>query len=391
MLTVPLHFTNGDLAESPTEPGVCPGSHGLHEIQLSMNHNSDPLVLPLFATTPAPASPAPSAPSIQSALPEVKPVEPAAPPAPSTPVAVEPEAPLVVVAPVAHGRSFILRSFYNQNLKIGQMLVKLSRVMTDAAIEVLEIFCPEIKPGSPSERGQARFFLGDLKVDSLDHWVLIFEIRVETMAGVKYPKLQYRMLHPSGKVFRDWDRLDLSVLKLRTTEKQREDISKLTGIIYKAATVAPQKQVVQSDRPQRQHDGRRFNHGGRYPNNLFDRAGVTPTHLKKQLKPQHAQVRSDLQRRLPPSGPPASVSATRHNPDQHAMAEVAAKAAPATPAPAPAATPAQSVGLPGGAAESVVEIQTTLVTSAQPVSPVEKGADAVQVDAPSEPVGSSGS
>ena len=358
-----------------------------------MNHNSDPLVLPLFATTPAPASPAPSAPSApstQSALPEVKPVEPAAPPVPSTPVAVEPEAPLVVVAPVAHGRSFILRSFYNQHLKIGQMLVKLSRVMTDAAIEVLEIFCPEINPGSPSERGQSRFFLGDLKVDSLDHWVLIFEIRVETVAGVKYPKLQYRMLHPSGKVFRDWDRLDLSVLKLRTTEKQREEISKLTGIIYKAATVAPQKQVVQSDRPQRQHEGRRVNHG-RYSNNLFDRAGVTPTHLKKQLKPQHAQVRSDLQRRLPPSAPPTATSAPRHNPDQHAIAEVAAKAATTTPAPTPAATPAQPVGLPGSAAESVVEIQATLVTSAQPVSPVEKGADAGQADAPAEPVGASGS
>lgn len=299
-----------------------------------------------------------------------------------------PAAPLVVVAPVTTGRSVILRSFYNTELRIGQMLVKINRLIPDAAIEVMELLFPDIKAECPSARDQARHFLGHLKVEHPDYWILVFEIRVEPVAG-GFPNLQYRIMHPSGRIFQQWYRLDLSYTKLRTTPEQRAAISKLTGVIYMAPREDVPKQVWE---PKRHPAGRSQHQQGhkdaRPPiksrglgmDNLFNRAGVTPSHIKDQLKP-HAQIRSDLQRGLPAPPVSAQLPAAGAEVDQQAIAELAAKAGQAA---APVAADAAidgAVAAASGPGESVVEIQATIVTSAKPVSAPAEGTPAGSPDA----------
>lgn len=218
------------------------------------------------------------------------------------------EAP-VVLAPVSHGRSFVLRNFFNAQLQVGQMLVLAHRHMRDAAIEVLETYFPHMEPGRTFGKGQNRFYMGDRKIPN-DYWPLIFEMKVSKNAtGQKL--FEYRLLYPSGKTLRKWSPLDLGVLKLKTTEEQRALISAFTGIVYKIRQTEAAKQTHNPDRSR----GKPFKPHNQPPRpqnrmgGIFERAGVKVGEVKHKIQETktHAPIRSDLQRGLQPTPPPEAV------------------------------------------------------------------------------------
>lgn len=228
-----------------------------------------------------------------------------------------PSEPEVIMAPVAHGRSFVLRSFFNSQVRVGQMLVFAHRYMRDAAIEILETHFPNMQ-GNSTGKETNRYYLGDRKVPT-DYWPLIFEVKVSLIPGGK-KEMEYRLLYPSGKTLRNWNKLDLGVLKLKTTEEQRAMISAFTGIIYKLreASTAPPKQVNSVQRPPVQGQRQAHNHpprrqGERAMGGLFERAAVKPSEVKHKLKENNAPVRSDLQRGLQPVATPEAVLPTGEN------------------------------------------------------------------------------
>lgn len=131
----------------------------------------------------------------------------------------------VAVAPITHGRSFNLRWSYGPRFAVGQMLVLLNREHYGAPMEVVETFFPECK--KTVGRNRDRFYLGDRKLGK-EFSVGIIEIK-KLPSGV----LEYRLLFPSGKYIHDWKPLDLTKLRIKTTEEQRANITAFTGIIYK--------------------------------------------------------------------------------------------------------------------------------------------------------------
>lgn len=240
----------------------------------------------------------------------------------------------VVMAPVAHGRSFVLRNFFNSQVRIGQMLVFAHRHMRDAAIEVLETHFP-VMAGNSTGKESNRYYLGDRKVPA-DYWPLIFEMKISILPGDK-KDMEYRLLYPSGKTLRNWSKLDLGVLKLKTTEEQRALISMFTGIIYKLRETSkpPQKQTNNPERrPQGQRQSGPREHrpsGQRQMGGLFERGGVKVSEVKHKLKEgQHAPVRSDIQRGLPPAQSSEAVLPAGQNPDGPSAAEAAPTEPPAT-------------------------------------------------------------
>lgn len=259
---------------------------------------------------------------------EVPPIDPPTPPVePATPAAVPVEAivddnaPPVVMAPVSHGRSFVLRQFYNSRCKIGQMLVLVSRFRRDTAIEVVETFFPQPPERktdpklrwtraaqSSSGKSQNRFYMGDRKIPK-DQWPLIFEIRVSSEVN-SVTGMDFRMLYLSGKEYQTWTPLDLAMLKLRTTEEQRAHISAFTGIIYKIRT-AVERHPKQMHRPASQNRRQPAPRMG----TMFDRAGVQAGTVKHKLKEnaKHVGVRSDLHSGLPSTPPPEAVLPAREN------------------------------------------------------------------------------
>lgn len=222
------------------------------------------------------------------------------------------EAPIVVEAPVSHGRSFVLRNFFNGQTQIGQMLVLAHRNMRDAAIEVLETYFPAMEPGRTFGKGQNRFYMGDRKIPN-EYWPLIFEMKISRdQAGKKL--FEYRLLYPSGKTLRKWGPLNLGVLKLKTTEEQRAMISAFTGIVYKLRQTEPNKQTNYPDRNRNRpsHPPRQQPRMG----GIFERAGVKVGEVKHKIqeaKKPNAPVRGDLQCGLqaepvPPAVPAAGAS-----------------------------------------------------------------------------------
>ena len=180
-------------------------------------------------------------------------VEPAAP------------APQVVVAPVCHGRSFILRQSYDPSGRLGQMLVLLDKQQRHAPMEVVHAFLPTDR-SRPVGRKTDRYYMGDRRI-SKRHLALIMEIQIQNSNP---PSMNYRLLYPSGKPFREWTPLNLATLRIKTEEEHRVMISAFTGILYKL-----QEGVTREER--------RKQYSQQALGNAFQQAGVNPEELKRNF------------------------------------------------------------------------------------------------------------
>lgn len=172
--------------------------------------------------------------------------------------------PPVVVAPVTHGRSFLLRQTYDRSGRTGQMLVLLDKQQHHTPMEVVHAFLPT-EPGGKIARKTDRFYMGDRKITKR-YLVLIMEIRVL----IHDPRMMtYRLLYASGKPFREWQDLDLSMLRLRTSEAQRAMIGAFTGITYKVPEGGKEQYRKQLSQ--------------QALGNALQQAGVDPEELKRHL------------------------------------------------------------------------------------------------------------
>ncbi len=159
----------------------------------------------------------------------------------------------VVYAPITHGRSFNLRWSYTPQCSTGQMLVIIDRERFGAPMEVVTTFFPLEKTNDQGRKTE-RMFMGDRKIGK-HFFAGIVEIRLEHQLDLKNPDASvsdiappivpesnpdetpavtyYRLLYPSGQPMHEWRLMDLSKIRLTTTEDQRTAISAFTGVIYK--------------------------------------------------------------------------------------------------------------------------------------------------------------
>jgi hypothetical protein len=159
----------------------------------------------------------------------------------------------VVTAPVTTGICFKVHKEQIPGRKAGQLLVLIDRRFGYlGAMNVVKTYFP-----GPEESGYIRdvIYLG-LKVNR-DH----FEpASIDMMIEGNNP-MKYRINALNGYVKQDWREMDLSRVKLRTTEEQRMAISAFAGIIYRAEDDEPKKFI-----------------------GILDAAGVSPRQLKDRLK-----------------------------------------------------------------------------------------------------------
>jgi len=185
-----------------------------------------------------------TSPAVETKAEEIKAPEPVAKPV--TPVK-------VVRAPVTSGICFKVHKEQIPGRKAGQLLVLIDRRFGYlGAMNVVNTYFPK-----PEESGFIRdvIYLG-LKVNR-DH----FEPCSIDMVIEGDGPLKYRINTLNGYIKQDWREMDLSQVKLRTTEEQRMAISAFAGIIYRAEDDEPKRFI-----------------------GVLDAAGVSTRQLKDKLK-----------------------------------------------------------------------------------------------------------
>jgi hypothetical protein len=197
--------------------------------------------------------------------------QPTPPPQPPKPPQL-PKPKQVVVAPAVNGPSYVMRGYWDEHIKIGQLLVTAHRFLRDAVMTLVDLHLPTVdtQSGKKSGKSSHRKYMGKQCKLPHTHYHLIMEIKMEHNGENR----SYRMSKPQGNIVQDWAELDLSQIKLKATAEQRQLISDFLDIIYLGAEEAPARHLSRPDynpRPVRVHHMPRPAPLG----NLFERAGVS--------------------------------------------------------------------------------------------------------------------
>jgi hypothetical protein len=170
----------------------------------------------------------------------------------------------VIEAPATIGPCFRVKKERSPGIVAGQMMALIDRFNPRGAMIVMKTYLP-----SPSDSGYTSGveYLG-ARVDRRYQPVLI-NMKIEDNGP-----LMYRLTNPKGHPWRyhgDWEEMDLSVIKLRTTDDQKAAISAFAGIVYKASSSVPNVPKGQFI-PKKKFIG------------ILDAAGVSARQLKDKLK-----------------------------------------------------------------------------------------------------------